>query len=456
MLTNHINTPLSYLSRMFCITFAFSSVSIASPIVTGTTISWPAGDWHEVQRADNYLSICNGGLTCDVADGRYIVINHRTGERFEITVASDAAPTSAIVVEGQTISWPDNGWYQVQRTDTYESVCNGGRKCTVEPGRYFVINHSTGDRNEVSVQGSDNTGGPVPTESVIDVSSDNVISWPDNGWYEVQSASTYASICAGVRTCTVEAGTYNVINHTTGERFDGIEVGGITSVVNTGLTVELPKANFMMPDGRWGSGRWSPWDHYAQWQTTAGDWLYIDSQVQGPIGRPSSPRGTTTTSGGAQWAANYSDTHLQIVIIGPEGNAYPSASIFLDSNNSKGAQYDGVDDYHIIIPVNNLSGNRWENNTSTDDEGYLYYADQSATLDPSAIQFATCTCAGHKTLWEINIDLSAANIPVNRAFGFDVRLNWSGQDEYAFGWADGSNTTQATPANMGTMVLVSE
>ena len=49
-------------------------------------------------------------------------------------------------VRGNVISWTDEGWHQVQ--GTYESLCQGGRQCTVPTGVYIVINHSTGERFE--------------------------------------------------------------------------------------------------------------------------------------------------------------------------------------------------------------------------------------------------------------------------------------------------------------------
>lgn len=61
--------------------------AFATPGVTGNTISWPDDGWYQVQSASDYASVCEGGTSCEVADGLYIVINHNTGERFEnITV----------------------------------------------------------------------------------------------------------------------------------------------------------------------------------------------------------------------------------------------------------------------------------------------------------------------------------------------------------------------------------
>lgn len=54
--------------------------------------------------------------------------------------------TATPTVEGNVITWTEEGWHQVQLQSTYESICNGGRQCTVPNGVYTVINHGTGER----------------------------------------------------------------------------------------------------------------------------------------------------------------------------------------------------------------------------------------------------------------------------------------------------------------------
>jgi hypothetical protein len=146
-----------------------STTAIAVPVVTENTISWPDDGWYQVQRADNYESVCEGGLSCVVPDGEYVVINHTSGERYlDISVSNE--PNSDIVVSGNTISWPDNGWYQVQRVDDYVSVCEGGTSCVVPNGEYIVINLTTGERFEivqVSAEYSIETINPENYEAVV-------------------------------------------------------------------------------------------------------------------------------------------------------------------------------------------------------------------------------------------------------------------------------------------------
>lgn len=137
-----------------------------------------------------------------------------------------AAPT----VTGSTISWPDNGWYQVQNENGTENICNGETSCTVEPGKYIVINHTTGERTENVVVGS-TTGSTTPTSPTVPTLGTgptvvgNTITMPEDGWYQVQNASDYSSICNGTTTCVVEDGVYNVINHSTGVRYENVSVG---------------------------------------------------------------------------------------------------------------------------------------------------------------------------------------------------------------------------------------
>lgn len=194
----------------------------ATPTISGNTISWPDDGWYQVQLIgdDGITEICNGGRSCEVPGlgGPYIVINHTTGKRYEDIVVMGEPVVDGVTVTGNTVSWPDDGWYQVQNADTYDSVCEGGRTCEVSNGSYTIINHSTGERFENVVVGDNDQTGIVI--------SGNTISWPDDGWYQVQDAETYDSVCEGGRSCVVESGVYVVINHSTVERFENIQVDG--------------------------------------------------------------------------------------------------------------------------------------------------------------------------------------------------------------------------------------
>ncbi len=241
----------------------------ADPVVNGNRISWPESGWVQVQSAEDFRTLCQGEPFCDVPPGTYHVINFGTGTRFEnIVVGGNAsesslgAPTTAepvnasgtgrriaisdvVFVEGNTISWTDDGWYQVQRASDFVTLCNGERSCTVSNGTYIVINHSNGRRlNNVPVgtpssgqSASGTSGGVVAAGSA---SGDefqiegNRITFTGNGWYQVQRADNFSTVCQGEPSCDLAAGTYNVINHNGGRRFNGVVIGGANSSTSAG------------------------------------------------------------------------------------------------------------------------------------------------------------------------------------------------------------------------------
>lgn len=239
----------------FCLTAVaslFVGAANANPTVSGGTISWPDNGWHQVQDATTFQTLCEGGTSCDVSPGTYLLINHTTGERFtDIVVSGSTTPTtppssSSVSVSGSTISWPDDGWYQVQDATTYATLCEGGTSCDVSPGTYQLVNHTTGARfTDIVVGGS--TTPPSSTEVSI---TGNTISWPDDGWYQLQDATTYATLCEGGTSCEVSPGTYLLVNHTTGRRFTDLQVSGtmvpvtpptaVGSVTVSGTTISWP------------------------------------------------------------------------------------------------------------------------------------------------------------------------------------------------------------------------
>lgn len=181
-----------------------------TPVVSGNTISVADDGWYQFQNSNTFEENCAGTFECTVPAGSYIVINHSTGQRWEsvlVTVQTSGIP----LADGLTIHFPNDGWYQVQDNVTYQSVCNGLSSCAVSAGSYNVINHTSSQHWDSVV--------------VSDSSETNTFLLPDNGWYQVQNATDFNSLCEGVTQCVVVAGTYNVINHTNGDRYDAISVG---------------------------------------------------------------------------------------------------------------------------------------------------------------------------------------------------------------------------------------
>lgn len=138
--------------------------SEAAPVVEDNVISWPDDGWYQVQRASDYNPVCEGGTSCEVAAGQYNVINLHTGQRWEHIQVGP-------YVDGFVIHWLGDDWYQVQDSDSYDSICEGREACVVEPGEYTVINLTTGFRwmairvDDATVDDQNNQHGSVPSDS---------------------------------------------------------------------------------------------------------------------------------------------------------------------------------------------------------------------------------------------------------------------------------------------------
>lgn len=243
-----------YCPLIVLFSFLLLSKAVAAPEVNGSEISWPDDGWYQVQSSTDYQTVCEGGTSCSVPAGSYIVINHSTGERFTGIVVTGGmmadvdedslAGNSSVSVSGTVIRWPNDGWYQVQDATNFQTVCEGGIECDAGPGRYTVINHTSGERftninvgeiadNTEEGSASDDLPSESEEENGLTVEA-GVIRWPNDGWYQVQAASDFASICEGGMSCAVEPGTYKVINHSTGQRWEEIVVASGSDTVPGG------------------------------------------------------------------------------------------------------------------------------------------------------------------------------------------------------------------------------
>ena len=198
------------------------SIVAANISVVGNTISWSEDGWFEVQRADNFMDLCQGGSSCEVAPGLYNVINHSTGQRWE-------SVRVGVSVSGNTISWPDDGWYQVQLTgEPDSSICNGTDFCVVGDGSYTVINHSTGARIEnLIVPAPANQQNPAdeavvadsPVESSSDSASDSAEVVEDAG------TATISELVEAAATIADPDSSLSIL-------FSALETTGLTDSLN--------------------------------------------------------------------------------------------------------------------------------------------------------------------------------------------------------------------------------
>ena len=97
-----------------------------------TTIVWPDDDYYQVQDAETFAGICNGGAECPVVPGSYVVINQTTGERgpLEVPYVDPADQPNATVLPASTFP-VGSGTVPIERT-LYG--CENGGGLTLEAG----------------------------------------------------------------------------------------------------------------------------------------------------------------------------------------------------------------------------------------------------------------------------------------------------------------------------------
>ena len=206
----------------------------ASPTVDGNNIDFQAYDWYQVTDNNTGNLVCEGVRSCNVSDGLYQVTRFSDNAQWSIAVGDtsqvvvdEANFADTLTINDRQITWLDNGWYQVQDAQTFEVICGGLEVCDVpSAGQYIVINHSLDLRTVVTVgQGSTEPSKTSPVTNITGpVVLDNEISWPNDGWYQVENNLTGEIVCQGGSSCTVDEGVYKVI------RFSD-EGGSLTRVV---------------------------------------------------------------------------------------------------------------------------------------------------------------------------------------------------------------------------------
>mgnify|MGYP001110689652 CR=1 FL=1 len=81
---------------------------------------------------------------------------------------------------------------------------------------------------------------PIVIGNTISIANGLILQFPDDGWYQVQDNANYQSVCNGLSSCAVPAGSYNFINHTSGQRWDNVAVGAANET-----------HTFVLPDNGW-------------------------------------------------------------------------------------------------------------------------------------------------------------------------------------------------------------
>lgn len=174
-----------------------------------------------------------------------------TGESPATTEASDAEP----YIAGSEIRLPVSSglrnsgvdgltWWQILSAADWSSMCvdinssnpepgdEDGRinelSCEVGPGLYSAIEHISGNRwdNLLVLTGNVVTGLAGELEGLAGElrfdRSERVLSWARPGWYQVQRMPDQQSVCESADSCVLLPGVYQVINHSSGQRWQSI------------------------------------------------------------------------------------------------------------------------------------------------------------------------------------------------------------------------------------------
>lgn len=218
------------------------------------------------------------------------------------------------------------------------------------------------------------------------------------------------------------------------------------------------------PDAPRIDGRYDSIWNTAQFLDESGNDLFIDNVlIDNGVVQPGEDRQY-------RWAGMHDGEFLYLLVFGERGAdqtpfgdsavAYEddAIDIFWDGDNSKGTSYDGVDDYHAIIP---LMTSQSRANATGSDATRFEYGDRSVPIDVSAFEFAVCLCTGEQQVYEVKLDLARARIPVDELFGLDIQLNNDvdgATRDAKWAWFNntGQDDTWRFPIRMGTARLEPE
>ena len=121
-----------------------------------------------------------------------------------IALALAAASGSATAVE---YALPSGGYYQLQTTDTYETVCQSGSPCDVPAGTYTLLDFTVSPtaRSSVTVGsggggGGGGSGGGTPTITTVR-DTESIEADSGNGYYEVSTSCPAGTVLLGAVEC---------------------------------------------------------------------------------------------------------------------------------------------------------------------------------------------------------------------------------------------------------------
>ena len=126
-----------------------------------------------------------------------------------------------------------------------------------------------------------------------------------------------------------------------------------------------------------------------------------------------------------------------------------SLELFIDGDNSKGEQYDGVNDFQAILRLGSEDWQPYISGASPQSLGIFYRAADYRVTNGSA---------SWGTYYEIAINMESAGLEVGKPFGFDLQVNEDdngGDRDAKWGWFERSSLDRSwfQPSVFGTLML---
>lgn len=170
-----------------------------------------------------------------------------------------------------------------------------------------------------------------------------------------------------------------------------------------------------------------------------------------------------------QWSAMHDGEYLYIFAFGELADRRTpfndsttiwhddNLDLFIDGDNSKLSAYDGVNDYHMLMPI--LKSNGDPNRSGDVDTRFEFGSNSIQSLD--GLDFAACQCDDRDTM-EIRVRLADVGIDIGHPFGIELQYGDDidgGDRDAKWGWRHPSritvdvDNTWRDPSFMGTAQL---
>ena len=252
-------------------------------IIEDNTITFTNDAFYQVQAEDGIELFFEGSGpdSITVPDGSYIIINHTTDERLEgiliplgsssvnpggsIGIGIDGGTevgSFGVIVTDNVVTVPDGDYYQILNGNTFDQVesGNGPFSIALPNGIYSIINLDTDQRvdnvtidvegNRGSVDNPINNAGPAKIGNLEVFLDDDNLSLNTEDYYQIQNVDPQGTYWEGNGPANINGippNVYNIINISTGERVNNVDIPAGQSEVDTPVDTSAFNLNSLIP-----------------------------------------------------------------------------------------------------------------------------------------------------------------------------------------------------------------